>query len=133
MGPTNIRSRQIKDDDLLVDDLRDFAVVQRTTTLVVDVYAGRLRSDNVVTVVSAQTVTVADDATSYVEIDSAGAATSNTSGFTSGRIPLATVVSSGGNVTTVTDKRAWHEFSSSSSSGMTIGQALTLFNGPLIL
>src|SRR5690349_212021 len=110
MGVTNIRSEQIKDDSLRVEDLADFAVIKRATTLVVDVNAGRLRSDNVVTVVSAQTVMVANNATSYVEIDSSGVATSNTSGFTSGRLPLAVVVSSGGNVTTVTDKRSWHEF-----------------------
>lgn len=119
MVRTNIRGEQLKDDDVELSDLASFAVVARTTGLVVDIYAGNARNDNVVTVKAAQTVTVTDATTSYVEIDSVGVATSNTTGFTSGRIPLATVVASGGNVTAVNDRRAWHMIAGSGGGAPT--------------
>ena len=113
---TNIRGEQLKDADVELKDLASFAVVKRATGLIVDVYAGNVRNDNVITVKSAQTVTVTDATTNYVEIDNVGVASTNTTGFTAGRIPLATVVASGGNATTVTDLRAWHAIDNTGSA-----------------
>lgn len=69
--------------------------------------AGNIRNDNSVVVVSASSIVLTDDATNFVEINSTGTVSSNTSGFTSGRIPLGTVVTSSGAITTVNDRRAW--------------------------
>lgn len=117
MGRTNIRSEQMRDDTIQVVDLSDFAVVARASGLTLDVYAGTVRNDNVVTAVFAQTVTVANSTTSYVEIDASGSVSSNTSGFTSGRIALATVAASGGDVTSVSDKRSWVVLGGTGSQG----------------
>ena len=71
-------------------------------------YGGLVHNDNVVTSTSDGTVALTNAATNYVEVNiSTGAVTANTSGFTSGRIPLFTVVTSGGSISTVTDKRTW--------------------------
>jgi hypothetical protein len=107
MANTEIRSGQVRDKTILIQDLSDFAATKRTTTLVVDINAGRIRNDNTITDVSATTTTVTDSTTSYIEIDNTGSVSNNTTGFTAGRIPIATAVASGGNVTTVTDKRTW--------------------------
>lgn len=71
-------------------------------------YGGLVHNDNVVTTTADGTVTLTNAATNYVEVNiSTGAVTANTSSFTSGRIPLFTVVTSGGSISTVTDKRTW--------------------------
>jgi hypothetical protein len=71
-------------------------------------YGGLVHNDNVVTSTSDGTVALTNATTNYVEVNvSTGAVTANTSGFTSGRIPLFTVVTSGGAISTVTDKRTW--------------------------
>lgn len=72
--------------------------------------AGVLRYGTSFISVSAGTLVVANNTTSYVEVDNTGAVSSNTTGFTSGRIPMATVVAASGSITTVTDKRAFMEF-----------------------
>lgn len=73
-------------------------------------YGGNVRSDNVITVVAAGQVLLTEGSTNYVEVDSSGVVTANTSGFTSGKFPMATVTTAGGSpsgVGVVTDKRAW--------------------------
>ena len=58
--------------------------------------------------IAASTVSLTDDNTNYVEITpSSGAVSANITGFTAGRIPLFTVVTASGAITTVTDKRAF--------------------------
>ena len=70
--------------------------------------AGKVRNDNVVWETSAGTVTLADDATNYVEVNPAdGTVSANTTGFTTAYIPLYEVVTASGAITTVTDKRTW--------------------------
>lgn len=69
--------------------------------------AGRVRDDNAVADTAAGTVTLTDAATNYIEVTGAGAVSANTVGFTSGRIPLYTVVTSGGGIGTVADQRAF--------------------------
>jgi hypothetical protein len=71
-------------------------------------YGGQVHNDNVVTTTADGTVALTNATTNYVEVNiSTGAVTANTSSFTSGRIPLFTVVTSGGAITVVTDKRTW--------------------------
>lgn len=69
--------------------------------------AGRVRDDNTVTSVAAGTVTLTDATTNYVEVSSAGTVSANTTGFTAGAIPLYTVVTAAGAISTVTDRRAF--------------------------
>jgi hypothetical protein len=86
--------------------LTDFANAAGTTTgLTYGYQAGVIRADNVTTAVSAGTVALTNTATNYVEITGAGVVSANTTGFTSGRFPLCTAVTSGGTIGTITDKR----------------------------
>jgi hypothetical protein len=71
-------------------------------------FGGNVHNDNVVTTTVDGTVALTDTTTNYIEVNiSTGAVTANTSGFTAGRIPLFTAVTSGGSITVVTDKRTW--------------------------
>ena len=71
-------------------------------------YGGQVHNDNVVTTTSDGTVALTNNATNYVEVNiSTGAVTANTTSFTAGRIPLFTVVTAGGSLSTITDKRTW--------------------------
>jgi hypothetical protein len=86
--------------------LTDFANAAGTTTgLTYGYQAGVIRADNVVTAVAAGTVLLTASTTNYVEVTGAGAVSANTVGFTSGRFPLATVVTGVSTITTITDKR----------------------------
>jgi hypothetical protein len=80
-----------------------------TTGLTWGYTAGTVRFDNTVTVVAAGTISLTDDATNYIEINSAGTVSRNTTGFTSGRIPVREVVCASGVQTTSTDKRSWFQ------------------------
>lgn len=50
---------------------------------------------------------VTDNATNYIEMDNTGSISVNTTGFTAGKLHIAIVVTSGGNVSTITDKRTF--------------------------
>lgn len=78
-----------------------------TTGLTWGYKAGVIRIDNTVTSVSAGTLSLTDDATNYIEITSAGTVSRNTTGFTSGSIPIRQIITVSGVQTTSTDKRAW--------------------------
>jgi hypothetical protein len=68
--------------------------------------AGKVRNDSAITDTTAGQVALTDDQTNYVEVDpSTGTVSANTTGFTSGKIPLYQVVTASGAITTVTDKR----------------------------
>ncbi len=68
--------------------------------------AGKVRNDSTITDTSAGQVTLTNNATNYVEVDpSTGTVSANTTGFTSGKIPLYVVVTSGGAIVGVTDQR----------------------------
>ena len=70
--------------------------------------SGKVRNDNLVWETPAGTVTLADDATNYLEVNPAdGTVNANATGFTSGQIPLYEVVTVSGAITTFTDKRTW--------------------------
>ena len=79
-----------------------------TTGLVWGYKGGLFRLDAVVTTVAAGTIALTDDVTNYLEIDpDDGLVKKNTTSFTSGRIPIRTVLTASGSQTTSTDKRAW--------------------------
>mgnify|MGYP001244486061 FL=1 len=85
-----------------------FAEKSATTTGLTWGYeGGTLRNDNVITTVAAGTVSLTDDTTNYVEVTAAGVVYVVSSAFTEGRIPIRTVVTSGGVQTASTDKRGW--------------------------
>jgi hypothetical protein len=68
--------------------------------------AGKVRNDSAITDTPAGQVALTDNATNYVEVNPAdGTVSTNTSGFTSGKIPLYQVATSGGSISTVADKR----------------------------
>jgi hypothetical protein len=77
-----------------------------TTGLTFGYKAGKFRNDNAIVSVAAGTVTLTGSATNYVEVDSAGVVSVNTTGFTSGSIPLFEVVTTSGTISSVTDKRS---------------------------
>jgi hypothetical protein len=64
-----------------------------------------LNSSQVPTVIAAGTTTLGASVTSYVERTTDGTVSSNTTGWTAGRVPLALVVTSGAAITAVTDYR----------------------------
>jgi len=79
-----------------------------TTGLTFGYKEGYVRNDNVISHTAAGTIGLTDNATNYVELNtSTGAITKNTSGYTSGKIPLFTVVTASGSISTVTDHRTW--------------------------
>jgi hypothetical protein len=70
--------------------------------------AGKIRDDNVVNIVSADTITLTDDDTNYIEIlPSTGVISANIIGFSPGKIPLFEVITVSAAIDTVTDKRAF--------------------------
>jgi hypothetical protein len=70
-------------------------------------YGGAARFDNTIYVIAAGSLALADDDTSYVEIDDTGTVTANVTSFTSGAIPVAEVTTASGAITLYTDARAW--------------------------
>ena len=87
-----------------------FAVDSATTTGLTWGYtAGTVRFDNTITTVAAGTVSLTDNATNYVEVASDGTVSRNTTGFTSGRIPIRQIITASGAQTTSTDKRSWFQ------------------------
>src|SRR5574337_2053994 len=86
--------------------ITDFANAPGTTTgLTYGYQAGFIRQDNVTTSVAAGTVALAASATNYVEVNGTGTVSVNQTGFTTGRYPLAQVVTGASSITTITDKR----------------------------
>lgn len=71
-------------------------------------FGGIVHNDNTVTTTADGTVALTDASTNYVEVHpGTGVVSANTTSFTSGRIPLFTVTTSGGSISVVTDKRSW--------------------------
>lgn len=78
-----------------------------TTGLTWGYYGGNIRVDNTVTAVATGTILLTDDSTNYVEIDTTGTVSANTTSFTAGRFPIRQVVCASGSQTTSTDKRSF--------------------------
>lgn len=70
--------------------------------------SGRVRQGTTVSDTAAATVALADATTNYIEVNPTnGTVSANAVGFTANRIPLFTVVTAGGAITTVTDRRSF--------------------------
>ena len=116
MSKTTLRSGQVRNINLLVEDLKDFGVVD-AGGLDITVKAGTIRDDNTVTDKADQPLTLTDNATNFVEITVLGVASANTTAFTSGRIPVAQVVTASADISSITDKRAWVSSGTAGSGG----------------
>jgi hypothetical protein len=77
------------------------------TGLQVNIEAVRVRINDVVTDLTAGSLTLTDNATNYVFIDRTPAVAFTTSGFPPDCIPLAEVVTAAGGISSITDKRAF--------------------------
>lgn len=98
----------VADGGVAVVKLADFSYNPATTTgLTLGLQGGTVRVNNGVVKKSASTVTLAASSTNFVEVNALGVVSSNTTGFTTNRIPLYTVATDSGSVVTVTDERAW--------------------------
>jgi len=83
-------------------------------------FGGLVHNDNTVTSTADGTVALTDASTNYVEVHpGTGVVSANTTSFTSGRIPLFTVTTSGGTIGTVTDKRSWARAGTGGGGGHT--------------
>lgn len=79
-----------------------------TTGLTFGYNSGVVRNDNVIATTAAGTIALTDASTNYIEVTpSTGVITTNTTGFTTLRVPLFEVTTSGGAITLVTDRRTW--------------------------
>ena len=83
---------------------RNDFLVTNGTGLLVNVAAGYAANG---AFVAAQASLAITNATNYIEVTAAGVASVNTTAFTAGSYPLATVVASAGAITSNTDLRAW--------------------------
>ena len=83
---------------------RNDFLVTNGTGLLVNVAAGYAANG---AFVAAQASLAITNATNYIEVTAAGVASVNTTAFTAGSYPLATVVASAGAITANTDLRAW--------------------------
>ena len=70
-------------------------------------YGGEMLVDGVLTAIGNSSLGLTASATNFVEATRAGSVSSNTTGFTAGRIPLYEVVTNATTVTSYTDRRAW--------------------------
>ena len=92
--------------DALLPLAASFANNPATTTgLTYGYYGGSLWSGSTATVVASGTVALTASATNYVQLTTAGVVSANTTSFTSGQIPLATVVTGSAGITSIADKR----------------------------
>ena len=106
--------------DLLsgVPTMTDFAYSASSSTGLSYRYLdGTARYENNVFVVTGSDITLDDDTTNFVELDTTGAVVSNTVGFTAGNLPLAEAITAGGAITSVTDKRAWLNWDNGAGGG----------------
>jgi hypothetical protein len=100
---------RLEDIELNVDTAgKDYKQDLSTTTgLVFGYFGGSVRHGNVITDTATGTTTLADDDTSFIEVDAAGVVTDNITGFTVDQIPLYTVVTASGVITSVIDERTF--------------------------
>jgi hypothetical protein len=78
-----------------------------TAGLVFGYSGGSLFVDGVLTTIADGTLTLTASQTNYIEMTRAGVVSSNTTGFTAGRIPLYTAVTGSSTITSVADQRVY--------------------------
>jgi hypothetical protein len=89
---------------------------QTTSGLTFGYYGGSFVVNGVVQTIVNGTVTLTDNTTNYVEMTTAGVVSVNTSGFTVGSIPLQSVTTVAGGISSINDMRTF-AFSSASNTG----------------
>jgi hypothetical protein len=101
-----LKNNVTRDDDTAPTALlnRNDFLVTNGTGLLVNVAAGYAANG---AFVAAQASLAITNATNYIEVTAAGVASVNTTAFTAGSYPLATVIASAGAITANTDLRAW--------------------------
>jgi hypothetical protein len=97
---------------------RNDFLVTNGTGLLVNVAAGYAANG---AFVAAQASLAITNATNYIEVTAAGVASVNTTAFSAGSYPLATVVASAGAITANTDLRAWITPKPSTATALTVG------------
>jgi hypothetical protein len=113
-----LKNNVTRDDDTAPTALlnRNDFLVTNGTGLLVNVAAGYAANG---AFVAAQASLAITNATNYIEVTAAGVASVNTTAFTAGSYPLATVVASAGAITSNTDLRAWITPKPGASGGVT--------------
>lgn len=76
-----------------------------TVNLTFAYYGGVIGAPGSYTTVADGTIALSDNTTNYIEATTAGAVSSNTAGFTIGRVPLYTALTASGQITVLTDYR----------------------------
>ena len=113
-----LKNNVTRDDDTAPTALlnRNDFLVTNGTGLLVNVAAGYAANGAFVAAQSSLAIT---NATNYIEVTAAGVASVNTTAFTAGSYPLATVVASAGAITANTDLRAWITPKPAAAGGVT--------------
>ena len=113
-----LKNNVTRDDDTAPTALlnRNDFLVTNGTGLLVNVAAGYAANG---AFVAAQASLAITNATNYIEVTAAGVASVNTTAFTAGSYPLATVVASAGAITSNTDLRAWITPKPAAAGGVT--------------
>jgi hypothetical protein len=78
-----------------------------TTGLTFGYLGGNYRENNTVTSIADSSILLTASSTNYVEINKSGVIVKNTTGFTSGYLPLWQVTTDGAAITGSVDKRSW--------------------------
>ena len=86
-------------------DLLPTTLTQQTLNL--QVKAGLINVNNNIVRFPSTQIALTNNADNYVEIDSAGTLSKNTSSYTVGRLPVAKVTTASGSITTIRDDRAF--------------------------
>lgn len=117
-----LRNNVTRDDDTAPTVLvsRSDFLVTGGTGLTVNVGLGILPTG--ASVAAQGPLSLSDNATNYVELNSSGVASKNTSGFTDGYAPLAIVVTSSGAITSNSDRRPWIDFKGAGASSDVVPQ-----------
>ena len=115
-----LKNNVTRDDDTAPTALlnRNDFLVTNGTGLLINVAAGYAANGAFVAAQSSLAIT---NATNYIEVTAAGVASVNTTAFTAGSYPLATVVASAGAITSNTDLRAWITPKPGASGGVSDG------------
>jgi hypothetical protein len=113
-----LKNNVTRDDDTAPTALlnRNDFLVTNGTGLLVNVAAGYAANG---AFVAAQASLAITNATNYIEVTAAGVASVNTTAFSAGSYPLATVVASAGAITANTDLRAWITPKPAAAGGVT--------------
>jgi hypothetical protein len=96
---------------------RDALRITPSSGLTLAFEGGRVSMDANVFDVAAGTIAVADDDTSYVEVNTSGVVVTNTTSFTTNFYALAEVTTAAGEVTAIVDKRAFQSKDSGAGGG----------------